>query len=213
VSSLDSMIVDTGSRMSLEREGGLEGSSTDRGPTFLSAVEAGIPTETMTKIVQGLAADQLSPTTLVNWTYEGTRHTVPGVGQILAWAAVPQNVEKLAGDTAQTRTSSFRILQLWEGYVIERGQDSFVARLVNKTDVTAPDEEAEIFLSEVDEADQELVKPGATFYWTIGYRDPPRGKRERTSSVWFRRLGGFTEADVERAKERAKSLKSRLAWD
>ena len=102
--------------------------------------------------------------------------------------------------------SRFVVLQSWEGYVLEVKQDSFVARLIDQSGQD-DDEEAEIFLEEVDPGDRGLVTPGGYFYWSIGYRDGRRG-RERVSVIRFRRLPAFTEQD--RMRGRAGRL---LGWD
>lgn len=77
----------------------------------------------------------------------------------------------------------FNAVQKWEGYVIEVGQDTFRARLVPIIG-EGPDQEAEIYLREMKEEDHTLIKPGAVFYWSIGYLDRPSG-RLRASVIRF----------------------------
>lgn len=100
----------------------------------------------------------------------------------------------------------FRALQKWEGYVLDVGSDIFHARLVS-TFGEGPDQEAEIYLEEVDGEDQALVQVGAVFYWTIGYLDRPAG-RLRGSILRFRRLPALSEAELEAARREAQKLES-----
>jgi len=100
----------------------------------------------------------------------------------------------------------FRAIQKWEGYVLDVGRDIFRARLVSIVG-EGPDQEAEIYLEEVDPDDQELVQPGAVFYWTIGYLDRPSG-RLRGSILRFRRLPALSEPELETARREAEKLES-----
>jgi hypothetical protein len=100
----------------------------------------------------------------------------------------------------------FRAIQKWEGNVLEVGAEVFRARLVS-TFGEGPDQEAEIYLEEVDCEDQALVHVGAVFYWTIGYLDRPAG-RLRGSILRFRRLPALSEAELEAARREAEKLES-----
>lgn len=99
-------------------------------------------------------------------------------------------------------------LQKWEGYVIELRQDTFLARLT-PIKGEGPDQEAEIYLSEVEEGDHVLIRPGAVFYWSIGYLDRPSG-RIRASRIRFRRLPAWSRRDLETAKAEAENLRELL---
>ena len=108
----------------------------------------------------------------------------------------------------QTR-EGFDVLQKFEGAVQSVQGDSFVARLVDKTN-SMPEEEAEIPLAEVMPGDRELVRPGAVFYWVIGYRREEHGQRSRSSMIRFQRLPSWAPAEVERAKKAAETFLSFL---
>lgn len=108
----------------------------------------------------------------------------------------------------QTR-EGFDVLQKFEGTVQSVQGDSFVARLVDKTN-SVPEEEAEIPLAEIMPGDRELVKPGAVFYWVIGYRREDHGQLSRSSMIRFQRLPSWSPAEVERAKEAAETFLSFL---
>lgn len=94
----------------------------------------------------------------------------------------------------------FQILQQWEGTVVQSSEDTFVALLIDKTGAKPDEEEVEIELNELSADDKSLVKPGASFYWSIGYEDAPGVPRQRVSRIRFRRLPGWTRREVDRAE-------------
>lgn len=100
----------------------------------------------------------------------------------------------------------FTSLQKWEGYVIEKKEDSFTARLINRT-IDSSEEIAEFNLTEVDEEDLYLVESGAVFYWNIGYLDRRSGGRRRISEIRFRRLPAWSEAELDSANKEAKRMR------
>ena len=108
----------------------------------------------------------------------------------------------------QTR-EGFEVLQKFEGTVQSVQGDTFVPRLEDKTN-GSPEEEAEIPLAEIMPGDGELVKPGAAFYWVIGYRREDHGQRSRSSMIRFQRLPSWSPAEVERAKKAAETFLSFL---
>jgi hypothetical protein len=106
---------------------------------------------------------------------------------------------------------NFRLLQKWEGLVLQVRDSAFVARLADQTH-NGPDEEAEIPLAEVSQGDQDLVQPGAIFYWSIGYLDTHGGQRTRASVIRFRRLPAWTAEELEAAKRKAADTRDLLGW-
>jgi len=104
---------------------------------------------------------------------------------------------------------SFDVLQRFEGTVVSVTGDSFVGRLLDKTN-PGPEEEAEISLDEVMPGDHALVKPGAVFYWVIGYERKAHGQLSRSSVIRFQRVPSWSAADVERAKQAAETFLSFL---
>jgi|SRR6185437_503557 len=107
-------------------------------------------------------------------------------------------------------STRFEVLQKWEGIVLDVLRDSFTARLIDLT-LEGADEEAEFSLDEIDEDDKGLLKPGAVFYWNIGYSDSPSG-RARVSIIRFRRLPVWRSEELERAKLDAERLSGLLEW-
>ena len=106
----------------------------------------------------------------------------------------------------------FEVLQKFAGCVLAVKSDSFVARLLDKTN-SGPEEEAEIPLAEVMPGDRGLVKPGATFYWVIGYRREAHGQVSRSSVIRFQRVPSWSAEEVEQAKQAAATLLSFLDLD
>jgi hypothetical protein len=103
-------------------------------------------------------------------------------------------------------------LQKWEGAVLEVGEATFVARLVDLTG-DRPEEEIELEKAELSDFDLDLLEPGAVFYWSVGYRRQlPRGARSRESVIRFRRLPAWSRAELEAARERAEEARRDLGW-
>lgn len=101
--------------------------------------------------------------------------------------------------------------QKWEGRVLDVDTSAFTAIV---TDVKGgPDEEeVEFDLEEVSPGDLGLVKPGAIFYWSIGYYTEPSGQRSRSSILVFRRLPAWSTKDLDQARNQAEELRHRLGW-
>lgn len=103
------------------------------------------------------------------------------------------------------RRSHMVSLQKWQGYVL-RVTDSFLyVRLVDLNRVGI-DEETEIPIEEISEDDKELIKPGAIFYWNIGYLDSYGGQRSRVSVIRFQRLPSWSREEIDAAKREAGRL-------
>lgn len=101
-----------------------------------------------------------------------------------------------------------RTLQLWEGTVTELREDGFVAVLSDKTNPQNPDERGVFAFDriEISEEDQELISPGASFYWVIGTQ-VTRGKTvQNVSMVHFRRMPAWTESALARSAARAEGM-------
>jgi hypothetical protein len=112
---------------------------------------------------------------------------------------------------SKQRQDLFISLQAWEGVVLEVMSDSFMARLVDLTNRGA-DEEAELPMNEISDDDKTLVRPGAIFYWDIGYHTNYSGQRMRSSLIRFRRLPAWTQREIEAAKREADRIGKALGW-
>lgn len=110
------------------------------------------------------------------------------------------------------RDKPFVSMQKWEGVVdeIDEQEEVFRARLydIYNQDV---EEIAEIPLEEVLPDDRLLLKPGAVFYWNIGYLDP-FGTRKRVSIVVFRRLPKPSASFVKKALAQSEHISETLDW-
>ena len=95
------------------------------------------------------------------------------------------------------------IKQKWKGTIVSVAGETFKAEIKDITNPQNPDELVTISLAEISSGDRELVKPGALFYWHIGYREGERYPRERFSSIRIRRLLNWTESEIQEAKELA----------
>lgn len=113
---------------------------------------------------------------------------------------------------SRPRQEQFVRLQEFEGFVEELRKDSFVARLVDKTE-KREDEQAEFSFEEISPSDRDLIQPGAIFYWTIGYLDRVSGQRTRASVIKFRRLPQWTPSELAEARGRASKMRARLGWE
>jgi hypothetical protein len=88
--------------------------------------------------------------------------------------------------------------QSWEGYVVEVYKSSFTARLVDMFN-KHPDEDIEIKFTSVSPDDKYLIKPGAIFYWNVGYEVENRTVKG-ISIIKFRRLPRWTKKDFQNSE-------------
>jgi hypothetical protein len=97
-------------------------------------------------------------------------------------------------------------LQEWEGQVQEVGPHYFSARLVDLTSRDGDEtEEAELPISDISDSERDLLVPGATFRWIIGYRYID-GSKERFTRVAIRRLPMWTDAEIKSADQEASEV-------
>jgi len=96
----------------------------------------------------------------------------------------------------------FIVLEKREGIVLEIGEGEFEARLI---DILAdePEVTATFSFQDLSEDGRRLLKPGAVFYWNVGYSVSPSGQRSRVADLVFRRLPSRRVADVAAARRRA----------
>ena len=96
--------------------------------------------------------------------------------------------------------------QLWEGTVTQVLKDGFVAILKDKTQSKNPDEQVTFDHSEISGEDRPLIKPGSSFYWTIG-SERTSGQLKNVSIVQFRRLPVWTESALADAESQAQRVR------
>lgn len=115
-------------------------------------------------------------------------------------------------DLSSSWNDCFRVSGRWQGYVMSVDGEFFHARLADDLGRN-PDEDAEIFIREISEGDRDLLKPGAIFYWIVGYRDKLGGGRTRESVIRMQRLPAWTEEEIAEAGRRAESSLQLLGND
>lgn len=116
---------------------------------------------------------------------------------------IPPPAARAVGISSGT---TLRPKQSWEGTVIESRNESFIARVSDRTNPLHPDEIVTFHLDEISSDDQPLVSPGASFYWTIGTEKSPAGTIKNVDMVAFRRLPLRKESSVREAEQAAKDL-------
>jgi hypothetical protein len=107
----------------------------------------------------------------------------------------------------------FKLLQSWQGTVIEVTSNEFIAEIRDKTNKTNPVEEVTLSIDEVSPTERDQIVPGAVFYWSIGYKDAPGEPRLRVSQIRFRRLPPWTEAELATVRHQLDHLKAFLFDD
>jgi hypothetical protein len=148
---------------------------------------------------------------LYNELIEQTADTDSSIKGPLSAKVEPKNIIFPEKFKAKPRQDFFNSLQAWEGIVIEVMVDSFLARLIDLTN-TGVDEEAEFSMNDISDDDKPLVKPGAIFYWDIGYHTSYSGQRTRSSLIRFRRLPAWTQQEIEAAEREADRIGKALGW-
>ena len=91
----------------------------------------------------------------------------------------------------------------WSGVVISANDQDLTVRVEDLLNRDNPDELIVLSRDEIDDKDQCLVKPGALFYWNIGYRQGFKCPKERFSIIRFRRLPKWTDKEIKDAENLA----------
>jgi hypothetical protein len=96
--------------------------------------------------------------------------------------------------------------QLWEGIVTQVLNDTFVAILKDKTENKNPEELVTFDFGEIAAEDRVLIRPGSSFYWTIG-SERTSGQLKNVSIVQFRRLPVWTRNALANVESRARRIR------
>ncbi|MCB0566867.1 MAG: hypothetical protein KDD01_21065 [Phaeodactylibacter sp.] len=101
----------------------------------------------------------------------------------------------------------------WEGIVSEvfEEEGSFSAILTGLNN-GGPKEEVTLSFEEVSEEDMPLLKPGAIFYWNIGY-EKLHGQVKKASIIRFKRLPEWTKKDWDQIMDKANELEKGIEWE
>lgn len=108
-------------------------------------------------------------------------------------------------------SGSFIPLRMWEGFVTDVGEKSFMAKVFDLT-VHGAQEIAEIPFDQILPDDINLVTLGAIFTWEIGYYDHGSGQQLKKSSIKFRCLPGWSKEEMGSIKENTAVLREELNW-
>ena len=101
---------------------------------------------------------------------------------------------------------SFKMLQQWEGRVVETRGSEFTAIITDKTNPDVEDQLVTVDTEDITPNEFSSIEPGAVFYWSIGFFDFPGRGRSRESRIRFRRLMGPSKADIARSEKIGKKL-------
>jgi hypothetical protein len=161
-------------------------------------------------------APHLSAATVRRLTTAGTGALPEQEGRVDSYASDLLDPDAWASDASALsigERGQFVRKQEWIGRVEQVLTDTFVARLRDVTDPLRDDEleeEAELYLDELSPADRRLVRPGAVFYWVIGYDDLPTGQRLSRSQLIFRHPRPLSDRERAAATARAEERWQRL---
>jgi hypothetical protein len=193
---------------------------------FSSAVEIGAPTENAMRATTLSMRTRFDDAAIRRWlqTDEALKEwmqaerppkglTVPVVEHDLSTrgpSVPPADLGVVRYPSPARELSREVLLQEWEGQVQEVGEHVFSARLVDLTrDSKEETEETDLPIQDLGEADRNLLIPGATFRWIIGYRWA-NGEKERFARVVIRRLPIWTEREIRSADQEAAELHNAL---
>lgn len=111
-----------------------------------------------------------------------------------------------------TRREHVIVNQHWEGYVERLTPSGFEALLVDMDSEASPEEKTEVDFTEVSGFDRHLIRPGAVFYWSLGYRVRSSGQREGMSIIRFRRIPTWTTEALDEAGAGAQKTMDLFGW-
>lgn len=98
----------------------------------------------------------------------------------------------------------------WIGFIEEINSDSFSAKLYDDENSESY-EVAEFDVEEVSESDKELLKVGASFYWSVGFATE-NGQVKKQSLIRFRRR--FLEiSEFDNIVDESREMSKKMKWD
>lgn len=131
---------------------------------------------------------------------EVRRTAIPELSRLLQAAPQP---------TAPAPDAQVKVVDRWEGFVSSVSDDVFEGEFV-KVGTTEPRLAAVFLLSEVDEDENELVRPGALFYLVSSRVRVSRNRWQPTSAIRFRRLPRVKPDDIEDALAYGEKMRQQL---
>jgi hypothetical protein len=100
-------------------------------------------------------------------------------------AAASEGVVREIAEASFVGRRDVDVVAFWDGIVDEVSDDTFTATLADSAGIRTR-LQGEFLLSDVPDADAQLVRPAALFYWQIGYERAARHRK--FSEIRFRRL-------------------------
>lgn len=106
-------------------------------------------------------------------------------------------------------TYPYTTVQASEGVVEDVSSEDVNVRIIDKTEPARPESFTQLSFDQIDDEDRDLVRPGAVFYWVIGYELRPSGKKT-TSFIRFRRSPMWTKSNIKDVERKANELFQRF---
>jgi hypothetical protein len=112
------------------------------------------------------------------------------------------------------RLIGFITEQRWQGYVTAVQDHTFLAIVHDESpDYSDEIEEVEFDREDVAELMRPLIRPGAVFFWDIGFQVEPSGQRTRQSILSFPMIPVHTQERINQALVRGRGRFIDLGWD
>jgi len=126
--------------------------------------------------------------------------------------AAPRGMKLFARPT-RNRLATFVTEQRWQGYVTDVSEQAFKANVYDVTNSDGDEfEEVEFGRRDVHILMRDMIKPGAIFFWDIGYEIDPGDQHNRKSVISFPMIHRDTTHAVDAARFRARARYEELGW-
>lgn len=146
--------------------------------------------------------------TTVNSNSQNIGDVLQDTGSGQARKNVVSPLIRLHGPTLEFRKT--KVLQQWEGVVLELLTDSLRADLSDLTNPSRPREIVEIPTADFPDADLPSLIPGCVFYWIMGYIIEA-GQKSRVSELRVRRNPRWSHNEIETLKSEGETLYQQFA--
>jgi hypothetical protein len=105
----------------------------------------------------------------------------------------------------------FWLLQKWHGQVLAVGTDDFKVQVFDPSDPSVV-ETATFQKNELAPENLKFLRPGATFYWFVGFRDRSDRQRVRESIIWMKRGTRISRETYAQELAEIEKLWDALGW-
>ena len=143
------------------------------------------------------------------WTPTPSRNA-PTVAESTRRGKAPAVAESTRRRKAPAVAERFWLLNRWQGQVLTVAPETFEAQLFDPKTPSVV-EHAEFSRSELSPDGLALLRPGAVFYWIIGYRDSGSRQRVRESVIWMRRSGRMGQDKFKSALDHVEMIWGAIA--